>query len=489
MLQGVTKRDRLFGTNRIHRVIKRKPSPERADRCPTRAVSVQSMPPSEPDPLRSTDKSDSLFSDIDDADAPSSNRSEVADNTLTVGQLCQRVEDSVSLAFPDEIWVQGAISDLSRSNNGHVYFNLVDPSDEVGTSSGAVLPVALFSKTKFLVNRILRKAGGMRMHDGIEIRIRGRVAYYPPQGRVQLVMSLIDPAFTLGQMVAARSELLDKLREQDLLERNQLIPFPVLPLRVALVTSNGSAAFHDFVDELGQSGHPFAITLLDSRVQGIEAVPTLAAAVETTEELDVDVVVVIRGGGSRTDLVAFDHEAVAIAIARCRHPVIVAVGHETDRSVADEVANLSAKTPTAGAVMLVEAVNRFAKRLDSGAARLGALTSLHLDSARHRLFGCGSRLIGAAGRVVDRQQLELDHASRRLTRSPGRVLEWAEQDLATTAARLSVYDPGAALQRGWTITHTESGELVRSIDQAAAGTALRTTTMDGTITSRVEETE
>lgn len=410
-------------------------------------------------------------------------------DTLTVGELCKRFESSVRAAFPDELWVQGAISGLTRSNNGHVYFDLVDPSGEVGTATNAVLPVALFAKHRHLVNRILRKAGGMRMHDGIEIRIRGRVTYYPPQGRVQLVMSLIDPAFTLGQMVEAKTQLLDKLRDLDLLERNRKLDFPILPLRIALITSGGSAAFADFVNEIELSGFPFAITLLDSRVQGLESVPSLTAAIETAEGLDVDVVVLVRGGGSKTDLVAFDHERVATAIANSRHPVVVGVGHEIDRSVADEVANTSAKTPTACAAVLVDAVSRFSHQVDSAATRLRSLTDLHLASARERLYGCGNRLVSAGGRAVDRERLEIDHAVRRLRRTPGLELERADQRLTTMAAQLAAYDPSATLKRGWTITHTESGELVRSITQVAAGTRIRTTTMDGTITSDVVEAE
>ncbi len=405
--------------------------------------------------------------------------------TLTVSELCARVDESVNLAFPDEIWVQGAISGLTRSNNGHVYFDLVEPSAEMGATTDAVLPVALFASTRHLVNKILRKAGGIRMHDGIEIRIRGRVAYYPPQGRVQLVMSLIDPQFTLGQMVAARSLLLDKLREGGLLERNRRLELPLLPLRVALVTSGGSAAFADFVHEIELSGRPFRITLIDSRVQGIEAVPTLTAAVETADGLDVDVVVLIRGGGSRTDLAAFDHERVATAIARCRHPVLVGVGHEIDRSVADEVAHTSAKTPTACAGILVEAVDDYVARLDGAARRLGALSSLRLGAAQDRLVANGTRLVAAAGRAVDRQRVELRHAGRRLTASPARLVERADQRLTIASARLGALDPAAALRRGWTITHTESGAIVRSIEQVVTGTMLRTTTMDGTIASEV----
>lgn len=411
----------------------------------------------------------------------------VDDSTLTVGQLCSRIDGAIDQAFPDEVWVQGAISSLSRSANGHVYFDLVDPNGEVGASTGATLPVALFASSKNLVNRILRKAGGVRMHDGIEIRIRGRVAYYPPQGRVQLIMSLIDPQFTLGQMAEARTALLERLAATGLLERNQELPIPPLPLRVALITSGGSAAFHDVVDELDRSGHPFRITLLDSRVQGPEAVESLAEAVRTTDELEVDVAVIVRGGGARGDLVAFDHERVAEAVARCRHPVIVGVGHEIDRSVVDEVAHTSAKTPTACAGVLIAMVDRFVGRLDAATARLDGLAGLHLAAAQDRLLGSGARLVQAARRTVERNRVELDHGRRRLARAPGVLIERSDAELTTASARLAALDPAVALRRGWTITRTEAGELVRSVTDVTDGTMLRTTTMDGMITSRVVE--
>lgn len=412
---------------------------------------------------------------------------EPVDPTLTVAQLCDRVDGAVTGAFPEEVWVRGAISGLNRSANGHVYFDLVDPSDEVGVTTGATLPVALFASTRNLVNRILRKAGGMRMHDGVEIRIRGRVAYYPPQGRVQLIMSLIDPQFTLGQMVAARAALLERLSAAGLLERNRRLALPALPLRVALVTSAAGAAFHDFTHELELSGHPFGVTLLDSRVQGLDAVPSLVEAIETAGTLEVDVVVVARGGGSRTDLVAFDHERVATAVARCPVPVVVGVGHEIDRSVTDEVAHTSAKTPTACAGVLIEAVDRFLARLDDAAGRLAGLAGLHLATAQDRLVAGGDRLVRAARWTVERNRVDLDHAGRRLGRAPARLVERSDARLATASARLSALDPTAALRRGWTITHTEDGRLVRSVGDITDGTVLRTTTMDGMIASRVLE--
>ena len=420
------------------------------------------------------------------------------DHTYTVADVCDKVSSVFADTFPDEIWVQGAISGLSRSNNGHVYFDLVDPNQNVGASASAVLPVALFASSRRLVNRILRRAGGIRMHDGIEIRVRGQLTYYPPQGRVQLVMSLIDPQFTLGQMAAARQELMERLSTEGILDRNHQIPFPALPLRVGLITSDQSAAYHDFVNELTSSGYPFHITLIDSRVQGLDAVPGLVAALrlpsQPSSDLDVDVLVVARGGGAKSDLAAFDHEDVARAIATCPIPVIVGVGHETDRSVADEVAHTSLKTPTAAAGRLVEAVASFESRLDGASRRIEALTTLHLDQAESRLFTSAARLVSAARFSVERQSRTLEQAVYRLAREPQRQLEQQDRNLAVASAQLQAFDPARALRRGWTITYvdranqTEDGPtLLRSPGQVTVGDNIRTVTAEGTVSSVVSQ--
>jgi exodeoxyribonuclease VII large subunit len=353
------------------------------------------------------------------------------------------------------------------------------------------VPVVLFAKHRAFVNRILRKSGGIRMHDGIEIRVRGRVTFYPPQGRVQVVMSLIDPRHTLGQMAEARQALLSRLADEGLLAHNGGRPMPALPLRVGLVTSEGSAAAADFTDELLRTGRPFRITLFDCRVQGAEAVDSVAEAVAAAGSQDLDVVVIARGGGARGDLVAFDHERVARAIAGCPHPVVVGVGHETDRSVADEVAHTSAKTPTACAVVLVAAVESFARRLDQATARLAAVGEYRVVDARNRLTAAGAHLVRAATRTVDRERMTLTHATGGLGRSADRLTERSRARLDTAAARLGAADPQAALARGWSITHAVDPDgtetLVRSIDDVDAGTVLQTTTMDGMIISRVTD--
>ncbi len=408
-------------------------------------------------------------------------------STFSVGGLCQAIVDHVAAGFPDEIWVHGAISGLTRSANGHVYFDLVDPTAESGTATAAVLPVALFASSKQNVNRVLRRSGGMRMHDGIEIRIRGRVSYYPRQGRIQLVMSLIDPNFTLGQMANARQELLQKLSDEDLIERNRAIAFPALPLQVGLVTSDQSAAYFDFVNELTSGGHPFKVVLHDTRVQGLEAVPGLSEAIDLAGR-DNDVVVVVRGGGSRTDLVAFDHEDVARAIAACPVPVVVGVGHDVDRSVADELAYRSLKTPTAAAQFLVAAVDDYTIRVRSAADRLEHLARWHVAQAHHQLVGNGSRLAAASRRRLAHGEMEISFAAERLARAPIHALRQAESTLQLHHSRLAALDPVPALARGWSITYRVDGDnrtLLRQSDDVVEGDILETVTSSGTVRSVV----
>jgi exodeoxyribonuclease VII large subunit len=426
--------------------------------------------------------------------------------TLTVGELCDAVTTAVDEAFGDEIWVRGSISGLSRPQNGHVYFDLIDPA-EVGSATKHLVPVALFASSRHRVNAILRRSGNIRMHDGVEIRIRGRVVYYPPQGRVQLVMSLIDPAFTVGQMAVARQALLDKLAAEDLLSANGQRPIPLAPLRVGLVTSDGSAAHADFVHELAGSGYRFDVQVFDARVQGIDAVPSLVDAIQRAGRSDVDVVVVVRGGGAKTDLAAFDSERVARAIAASERAVVVGVGHEVDRSVADEVANTSAKTPTAAAALLVDAVSGFDAAVEQASARLVALVDDRLATADDQLAIAGRRfelaataacsrhvtaLAATADRIrhratqaIDRAAVSLDQTDVTIGHLTSRSLERADTALDRAEVTLRALDPARALARGWTITHTADGTLVRAPSDASPGTTIVTTTAGGPIESTV----
>ncbi|MDZ7676872.1 MAG: exodeoxyribonuclease VII large subunit [Acidimicrobiales bacterium] len=431
--------------------------------------------------------------------------------TFSVSELADRIGEQLRAAFPAEIWVRGEIENLTRAPSGHVYFSLADDGGgggESGMPGQAHLSVMLRAREKERVNRLLTKAGGrVRMTDGTDVRIRGRVDFYPPRGRLQFQMVSIDPAFTLGQLAAARAALVEALRGEGLLARNGALAMPALPLRVAVVTSSGSAAEADVLTELDRSGFRFDYWVADVRVQGNEAPTSIAGAIRWCAPKGFDVIVVARGGGSATDLAAFDDELVARAIAESPVPVLTGVGHEVDRTVADEVAHTSAKTPTAAAQHLVglvtrardradvafdgiivaadRALRREAERLDRLAARTSTAAAGATRAEHARIDHLEARLRRAPVGRLERDERALEQARRRLRSATRRTLDDAERAIDVLATRTSAVDPERALARGWSITRDERGTVVRSAADVATGMTIRTTVADGTVTSTV----
>lgn len=450
--------------------------------------------------------------------------------TYTVGDLAAAVARALTRAFPEEVWVQGEIRDLSRASSGHVYFTLIDPAESEGAP--AALPVTLFESDKVAVNRVLARSGAVRMTDGVDVRIRGRITHYPARGTVQLRMTWIDTDFTLGKLAADRDRLVKSLSERGLLEKNSSIPVPLVPLRVGLVTSRGSAAAADFLDELSRTGYAWDVLLFDARVQGTDAAGDVVRGLRVMADRHVDVVALVRGGGAQTDLAAFDQEAVAVAIANCPLPVLTGIGHETDVSVADLLAR-NYKTPTACAAGLVERVERFVRRVDDigGATHKAVATRLRLagsdlDGSVKRIARSAlavglresQRLLDAAQRIdrgsrgrLHREGLAISGIRRRIHRAGSRQLVAVGNDvdelttlLKATAHRasgratnrldeiehrLALLDPAQLLAKGWSITRGDDGRLVTDPADVAVGTKLVTTVAGGVIKSVVQKKE
>ena len=398
--------------------------------------------------------------------------------TLSVGEVLSRARVVVEKAFKDEVWVEGEIQSLRRTQS-NVYFDLVD--------GGSRLPVVLFEKHRRGVNVLMRRAGlGDRMDDGLAVRIRGSVSVYDRTGSVQLQMRAIDPKYTLGALALERDRVLQALSAEGLLAANGRLPVVGPPLRVALITSRGSAAAEDFLHELTASGLGFAVRLHDVRVQGREAEPTIVRALAGIDRSSTDVVALVRGGGAKADLAAFDAEAIARAIAACPVPLVTGLGHEIDRSVADEVAHTSLKTPTACAAWLVERVRSWMTELEDVWASVADRALSRLDRAEGRVDRAARRAVVSSRRGLDRADQRHRDLAAEVRRRVPRALDRTEQHLVQVAARVSAYDPARTLARGWSITRTEAGALVRSPDDAPAGTRLHTTVAEGEVTSVAE---
>jgi exodeoxyribonuclease VII large subunit len=451
------------------------------------------------------------------------------DPTFSVRELADVVNGMFRRAFHEGVWVRGEIEGIQTARNGHVYFTISERTPE----GQATLSVACFANTWMRTVRPALSKHRLRLENGLLVRIHGQMNLYAPSGKLSLVMDGLDARFTLGQLAADREQLIRRLLSEGLLDRNGRRPVPSVPLRIGVVTSVGSAAWHDFTHELEVSGIGFQLVACDARVQGLGAAERVAAAIATLSDPRhrLDVLVVIRGGGSRTDLATFDDERIARAIANCPVPVFTGVGHEIDRAIADEVAHTAFKTPTACAANLVERVRAHAADIDDVAARIQRAAVEQVAQAERgvrdravraadrsrrglvvadqRLVHHGDRIRRQASQALAMQSADLQRVGVRaaaLSRSHARVAERtmqaqlvrlnrrsvrlpteADRALDSLAARVDALDPARTLARGWSITRHANGTLVRSVTDLRPGDALVTTLASGEVTSRVEE--
>lgn len=431
--------------------------------------------------------------DLDDQGVP----------TYSVAELGEAINGALRRRFTDGVWVRGEIQGWNE-RGAHAYFRLVEETE----GAKAAVNVQFFANSRMRLRPILQKHR-LKLVDGLKVRIFGHLDFFPPSGQLGIKMSGIDPRFTLGELALQRDDVVRRLVASGLFDANRQRRVPVAPLRVGVVTSVGSAAWHDFVHEIERSGQGFTVRAIDVRVQGDTAVTMISAALRTLgRHDDLDVIVLIRGGGARSELATFDHEAIARAIATSGHPVFTGLGHEVDRSVADEVAHTAWKTPTACAAALVEQVRAFGQSVDATwhGVRLGArqqalranadLDRLALDIRHHTVTAIDradgrfahrlARLSDGSARVLQHADRHLDTACASLRRTPQRV-DNERRHLDGLESKVRLLDPVHTMARGWSITRGPDGRAVRDAAALATGTQLVTTFARGSVRSTVEE--
>jgi exodeoxyribonuclease VII large subunit len=349
----------------------------------------------------------------------------------TVSGLNERVRQIIAEAFPQPVWLVGEISGFNRNaHKRHVSFQLDEKED--GGKTVSSVNATLFDRTRREVERTLAAAGDpFRLEDEITVRVRVRVDLYVPWGSYRVVVEELDVNYTLGEAARRREEIIRKLTEEGLVGLNTALSMPPLPLRVGLVTSLGSDAYNDVLRTLQESQYAFRVLAHGARVQGHATEPSVLNALDTLRDRagELDVVLICRGGGSRTDLAWFDSEALGRAVARFPLPVVVGIGHEQDRSVLDEV-GWRCKTPTAAAAFLVETVRQSLEAVETLGANALALAARRLEEERQRGADRARRLSLAARALLQRELVELGHRRARTSRGARALLASAAERVA-----------------------------------------------------------
>ena len=421
---------------------------------------------------------------------------------LSVSLLNERVRMALRKSFPEPVWVVGEVHDFDKAKNRkHVFFSLVEKA--AGESKPvSQVEVALFASTLERLLPLLQKPEvGLTLRDGVEIRALVRVDLYAGSGRYQVILEDIDPSFTLGKMALTREAVLAELRRDGLLRLNaeRLLPLP--PLRIAVLASPESDGWNDLVHQLEASGLGFAVTCFAVRVQGEELRRTMLAGLRYFAERrdDYDVVCIVRGGGSRTDLSWFDDREVALAAARHPLKIVCGIGHERDQSVLDVITH-SEKTPTAVGALLVDAVReaeddvaRAAQRLSDAsramlrahrekvhrhAEGLGRTVTRHVTRCREQLREIGPRAGRASATLLARLRERLAGARRDLGLQTRHLFERRAARLDALGERQRLLDPARVLERGYALVRS-GGKVVRSASKLQPGMELDIALRDG----------
>jgi exodeoxyribonuclease VII large subunit len=405
-----------------------------------------------------------------------------ADQSSGVRQFIGTVNQAMKSRFAPGVWVHGEIESWSHRTQ-HAYFQLVERDDK-GT---ATIHVSLFANNLRKIEPLL-KQHRLTLQDGVKVKVYGVPDVYDGSGRFSLKISNIDPRFTLGDLAAVRDEIIKRLVAGGLFDENRERLLAPAPLRVGVITSVGSAAWHDAMHEFENSGIGFQLKVANVRVQGDDAVPMIVDALWALgSRNDLDVIMLIRGGGSRTDLACFDAEEIAVAIAQCALPVFTGIGHEIDRSIADEVAYAAYKTPTACAAALCEHVRDYVNETELAWEAISAFAQQQLSLAESRLLERAGSIRTRAVSAVERANTTLVLAANKLATKPLATLTTQQQLITSLEERVRLLDPVNTMARGWSITRSGDGRTLRSVDDVGIGEEIVTTLRDGSVKSTVVE--
>lgn len=395
-------------------------------------------------------------------------------SALTVSQLTAILKGTVEESFYD-IWVSGEITGVTHHRSGHIYFTLKDEAAQI----------------KGIVWRSTAQRLKFQVKDGLEVLCRGGIEVYAPRGDYSLVCRQMEPR-GLGALQLAFKQLQDKLAAAGLFDAVRKRPLPKFPKRIAFVTSPTGAAIHDFLQVCNRRFRGTHILVIPARVQGEGSAAEIVRGIQIANRLaePPDVLVVGRGGGSLEDLWSFNEEIVVRAIHASKIPVISAVGHEVDVTLADLVADVRALTPSEAAELAVPSADELLKQIAVLQRQLTKGLYNRVSSARLRLQRLSSRPVLAKPtsrlRLLSRRLDDLDEsATRSLRRRQSRLRE----KLASLSAQLETLSPLATLTRGYSVTTREDGSIVRDVQNIAANDILRTQVARGKITSRVVSTE
>lgn len=430
---------------------------------------------------------------------------------LSLVELNQRIRMTLEQAFPDTYWVRAEMSDVRENGaSGHCYLEFIEKDPRSGQLLAKVRG-AIWAKTFRLLKPYFEMETGQRFVSGLKVLVRVTVDFHELYG-LSLTVVDIDPAYTLGDMARKRLEIIRQLQEEGVFELNKELPLPLLPRRIALISSPTAAGYEDFMNQLthNRAGYPFYVKLFPALMQGERTEESVIAALDRIyahQEL-FDVVALLRGGGATSDLNSFDSYLLAANCAQFPLPILTGIGHERDDTVVDLVAHTRLKTPTAVAEFLIARMDQAAQtveelqqtmtqsasvrllqekqRLQSYATRFPALVGQRMERNRTLLHQLGAKLPTMAQGFVERKRAMVDRLAMQLRNATTTHLAEKQRFLQLQEQFVRMASPDYILRRGYSLTLRE-GKIIKRAEELQAGEELTTRFMDGEVKSIIKE--
>ncbi|MCL4101944.1 exodeoxyribonuclease VII large subunit [Fibrobacter sp. HC4] len=422
--------------------------------------------------------------------------------TQYLTSLKKRVEETPS------VWVRGVITRMTVKPN-IVYISIADFVE------GSVKPVAALDLTCFasrfayILAKIQSFEQPFELREELKVSLQIKADLYIPTGRLQAQILDIDPVYTVGELALTKSAILKRLAVEGLLEKNKSLDLAEMPMRIGLITGEKTAAFKDFTSKLSDSPFAFKVMTVYAKMQGEETEKSVLAALEKlAREPSLDVVCIVRGGGSKTDLNYFDSEALCRAVANYHMPVFTGIGHEIDKSLLDEVAYQSCITPTDTAKRIIDRVNdgwnkmlvaaqnvaigakdailRENQTLANAGARLQQKVTAKIQNEKTKLAVCGSNLKRDLNYIIRDESARLDRNTEGLKQGSRKILDLAKSKFTLSEVRVKAADPATTLAKGYSLTLDAAGKFIRNASQLKAGDKMTTRLRDGEVTSVVQ---
>ncbi|MBK7628452.1 MAG: exodeoxyribonuclease VII large subunit [Bacteroidales bacterium] len=405
---------------------------------------------------------------------------------LTLTDLQLLIRDSLYIALPEMYWVIAEISEIKENSSGHCYLELIEKHPDENNVRAKIKAIIWSNRYRF-IKSLFENITGESIKEGLKVLVKAKIEYHEIYG-LSLVITDIDPAFTVGELAMKRQQIIHRLEKEGVITMNKEIDFPYAPQRIAVISSKNAAGYTDFIKQLkGNSfGYTFYTALFDSAMQGSDLendiINALNKIADNSEQFDL--VVIIRGGGSQADLSWFDNYNIAYHITQFPLPVITGIGHDKDMSVTDLVAYKSLKTPTASAEFIIGCLSDAENHIYEMWQRIREISVQYTSGAGLVLTNHAARLTAAAKSYSQTKMYSIESLLTSLKNKTLNYTNLMNSKLNVLEVSLNILNPDNVLKRGYTIT-SHNGKIIKSKADLMEGDVIDTRFSNGTARSKV----